>query len=139
MLVPVPAGIADDNAALAQPLAVGLHAVNRSGVRPGDVAVVLGAGAIGSFILAGLAEIGCRAVIAADVDPARLTTATALGADRTVDLREESLADVVAERHQWRGRRRGVRGERGARATRSSPRSCCAAAAGCSSSACTRG
>ncbi|WP_111768734.1 zinc-dependent alcohol dehydrogenase [Nakamurella deserti] len=97
MLVPVPAGIDDDNAALAQPLAVGLHAVNRSGVRPGDVAVVLGAGAIGSFILAGVAEIGCRVVIAADVDPERLTTATALGADRPVNLREESLADVVAE------------------------------------------
>ncbi len=97
MLVPVPAGVADDNAALAQPLAVGLHAVSRSGVRAGDVAVVLGAGAIGSFILAGLAEIDCRAVIAADVDPGRLGTATALGADAAVDLRTESLADVVAE------------------------------------------
>lgn len=97
MLVAVPAGVSDDNAALAQPLAVGLHAVNRSGVRPGDVAVVLGAGAIGSFILAGLAEIGCRAVIAADVDPERLVTASALGADRTVDLRTDSLAGAVAD------------------------------------------
>ncbi len=53
-LVAVPPGVSDDNAVLAQPLAVGLHAVDRSGVSAGDVAVVIGAGAIGGFILAGL-------------------------------------------------------------------------------------
>ena len=95
MLVAVPPSISDDNAALAQPLAVGLHAVNRSGVRAGDVAVVLGVGAIGSFILAGLADIGCRSVIAADVDDERLAVATQLGATRTVNLKNDSLADVV--------------------------------------------
>ncbi len=97
MLILVPAGISDDNAALAQPLAVGLHAVNRSGIRAGDVAVLIGAGAIGSFILAGLAERGCRAIIAADVDPVRLDVARQLGADRLVNLTNESLLEVVTE------------------------------------------
>src|SRR5690348_14311890 len=50
----IPEDCADLDAALAQPLAVGLHAVSRSGVGPGDTVVLLGAGAIGSFILAGL-------------------------------------------------------------------------------------
>src|SRR4029450_7656663 len=44
---------AEDTAALAQPLAVGMHAVERSRIQPGDVVVVHGAGAIGSFIGAG--------------------------------------------------------------------------------------
>lgn len=97
MLIVVPDGITDDNAVLAQPLAVALHAVNRSGVRAGDVAVVLGAGAIGSFILAALAERGCRSVIAADVDPLRLDTAQSLGATTTVDLRTRSIADIIEQ------------------------------------------
>lgn len=97
MLVPVPSSIADDNAALAQPLAVGLHAINRAGVRAGDIAVLIGAGAIGSFILAGLVEKGCRVVIAADVDDQRLSVAIQIGADRVVNLKDGSLVDVVAE------------------------------------------
>ena len=50
----IPDGCPDIEAALAQPLAVGLHGVARAGVQPGDTVVLLGAGAIGSFILAGL-------------------------------------------------------------------------------------
>jgi (R,R)-butanediol dehydrogenase/meso-butanediol dehydrogenase/diacetyl reductase len=78
----IPDGCADIEAALAQPLAVGLHAVTRSGVQPGDTVVVLGAGAIGSFILAGLGTHDGE-VLAIDVDPGRLETARRLGATRT--------------------------------------------------------
>lgn len=78
----IPEGCADIEAALAQPLAVGLHAVTRSGVRPGDTIVVLGAGAIGSFVLAGLSGHDGR-VLAFDVDPGRLETARWLGAAET--------------------------------------------------------
>ena len=47
----IPDGCTDADAALAQPLAVGLHALAGSGVAPGDTVVLLGAGAIGSFLL----------------------------------------------------------------------------------------
>jgi (R,R)-butanediol dehydrogenase/meso-butanediol dehydrogenase/diacetyl reductase len=74
----IPDGCGDQDAALAQPLAVGLHAVRRAGVRPGDRVVLLGVGAIGSFIAAGLrAHDG--PVVAVDVNPARLAVAAALG------------------------------------------------------------
>ena len=53
-LRPIPAGLSVDHAGLAQPLAVGIHAARRSGARDGDNVVVIGAGAIGSFVLAGL-------------------------------------------------------------------------------------
>ena len=97
MLHPVPAGVSDDNAALAQPLAVGLHAVSRSRIRPGDVAVVNGAGAIGSFILAGAVAAGAAAVIAVDVDPGRLAVAAALGATHRVDAGRQDPYEVVRE------------------------------------------
>src|SRR3954467_295232 len=60
-LVAVPEGLSLDAAGLAQPLAVGLHAARRAGVRDGDRVVLIGAGAIGTFVLTGLRSL-------ADVD-----------------------------------------------------------------------
>jgi len=94
----IPDGCGDHDAALAQPLAVGLHAVDRSGVRPGDTVVLLGAGAIGSFILAGLAGHDGR-VVAVDVDAGRLAAAERLGATETLlvgpDDPEDPVRDLV--------------------------------------------
>jgi (R,R)-butanediol dehydrogenase/meso-butanediol dehydrogenase/diacetyl reductase len=97
MLHPIAPHVSDDNAALAQPLAVGLHAVDRSRIRPGDSVVVHGVGAIGSFIVAGAAAAGAGAVVAVDVDPGRLNVATQLGATHTVDARETDPLEVVRE------------------------------------------
>jgi len=74
----IPDECPDVEAALAQPLAVGMHGVARAGVRPGDAVVVLGAGAIGSFVLAGLAGHD-GPVMAVDVDAGRLAVAEQLG------------------------------------------------------------
>jgi len=102
----IPAGCADVDAALAQPLAVGLHAVSRAGIVAGDSVVVLGAGAIGSFILAGLSGHDGR-VIAVDIDAGRLSAARQLGATETCLVGAEDVdnlrtllpagADVVIE------------------------------------------
>jgi len=96
----IPAGCPDIEAALAQPLAVGLHGIDRAGVRPGDRVVLLGAGAIGAFILAGLAgHDGPR--IALDVDAGRLEVATAMGATATQlidrDATPGDLLDLLPE------------------------------------------
>jgi (R,R)-butanediol dehydrogenase/meso-butanediol dehydrogenase/diacetyl reductase len=103
----VPDGCPDVDAALAQPLAVALHAVSRSGIRPGDTVVLVGAGAIGSFILCALSGHD-GPVVAVDVDQSRLRVATSLGAtevrlidsgDGAAQLREmlPAGADVVLE------------------------------------------
>jgi (R,R)-butanediol dehydrogenase/meso-butanediol dehydrogenase/diacetyl reductase len=78
----IPEGCTDIDAALAQPLAVGLHAVSRAGVHPGATVAILGAGAIGSFVLAGLTGHD-GPVIALDIDKDRLDTAGRLGATQT--------------------------------------------------------
>lgn len=94
---PVPAGCTDDAAGLAQPLAVGLHAARRAGVAAGDVVVLLGAGAIGSFILCGLADRGPARVIALDIDDGRLRVARALGASETHNVRDLDPVELVRD------------------------------------------
>jgi len=96
----IPEGCADLDAALAQPLAVGLHAVSRAGLRPGATVAILGAGAIGSFVLAGLTGHD-GPVIALDIDQDRLDTARKLGATQThlvsADASPADLRDLIPE------------------------------------------
>jgi (R,R)-butanediol dehydrogenase/meso-butanediol dehydrogenase/diacetyl reductase len=93
----IPAACTDDAAGLAQPLAVGLHAVARGEIGESDTVVLVGAGAIGSFILCGLATRRPRQVIVLDIDDARLRTARRLGATRTVNVRDVDAVPAVRE------------------------------------------
>lgn len=72
-------GLPDDTLALAQPMAIAVHVVRRSGLRAGDEAVVVGVGGIGSFIVLAAAATGAR-VTAVARDPGRLALAARLGA-----------------------------------------------------------
>ncbi len=72
-------GLDDDGAALVQPMSVALHALRQGNLRPGDTAVVLGAGGVGAFLVYAAARLGAD-VLAVDLDPARLAVAEALGA-----------------------------------------------------------
>lgn len=100
-LVAVPADLDLDHAALAQPLAVGLHAARRSGVRDGDRVVLIGAGAIGTFTLAGLASLYDAHITVVDLPGPKLERALRLGAQEAVvaDRMDEIPrgADVVIE------------------------------------------
>ena len=93
-LIPVPDGMPDDAAVLAEPLTIAYHAVQRSLVDAGKTAVVLGAGAIGLLIARLLVRArGCRALVA-DVDPGRLSLARSLGA-APLEGNEETLVAGV--------------------------------------------
>jgi (R,R)-butanediol dehydrogenase/meso-butanediol dehydrogenase/diacetyl reductase len=94
---PVPDQLSDDAAALAQPLAVALHAVRRSGLEPGQACAVIGVGGIGAFIVAAAAARGASPVIALDVDDSRLETARRLGAQVSVNVRGRSLSEAILE------------------------------------------
>jgi threonine dehydrogenase-like Zn-dependent dehydrogenase len=91
----VPDSVSDDAAATAQPLAVALHAVRRSGVQAGDSCAIVGVGGIGAFIVAGAATRGASPVIALDVDDERLETARRLGADVAVNVAGVDLAAAI--------------------------------------------
>jgi (R,R)-butanediol dehydrogenase/meso-butanediol dehydrogenase/diacetyl reductase len=97
----IPDGLPDDLAALAQPLAVGLHAVSRAAPGPDEVVVLLGAGAIGSFVLLALLGTPHGPVVAADVVPERVSAALEMGADHGAPVHE--TAELVRGLTNGRG------------------------------------
>jgi (R,R)-butanediol dehydrogenase / meso-butanediol dehydrogenase / diacetyl reductase len=94
MCRPVPEGVEDHVAAMAQPFAVALHAVRRGRVEQGEVVVLIGVGGIGTFALPALVARGAR-VIALDVDPGALESAKRLGAEHALDARAEDLQEQL--------------------------------------------
>jgi (R,R)-butanediol dehydrogenase / meso-butanediol dehydrogenase / diacetyl reductase len=90
----VPDGCDDEAAAVAQPLAIALHALRRSQLGRGKAVAVIGAGGIGAFLVAGAHERGAAPLVAVDIDPQRLRTAVALGATHTVHTVGDIDTDV---------------------------------------------
>ena len=91
----IPDRLGFDEAAMVEPLAVGLHAAGKARIVPGDVAVVIGAGPIGMVTaLAALAG-GCSRIVIADVVAAKLQLAASLGPIVPVEVGRGSLAEVT--------------------------------------------
>ena len=93
-LLPIPNGLDPELAALTEPMAVGLHAVNEASLTPGRIPLVVGAGPVGLAIVAALSASGIEPVIAADFSPTRRNVAAALGAHQVVDPADESIFDA---------------------------------------------
>jgi threonine dehydrogenase-like Zn-dependent dehydrogenase len=85
MLLPVPNGLDPRLAALTEPMAVGLHAVNRSEIDARAGALVLGCGPVGLAVIAALRLRGVEHVVAADYAAGRRAIASAMGAHEVVD------------------------------------------------------
>ena len=91
----VPDSMPDDIAVLAEPLTIAYHAVQRSRIAAGEVAVVFGAGAIGLLIAQLLVRArGCQTLVI-DVDLWRLSVAQTLGAT-PLQGNEYTLTEAVA-------------------------------------------
>jgi threonine dehydrogenase-like Zn-dependent dehydrogenase len=90
MLIPVPEGLPSEQAALTEPMAVGMHAVARSRVSPRDSAIVIGCGPVGLAVIAGLRLQKVEPIVAADFSPMRRALAERLGAHLVVDPGERS-------------------------------------------------
>ena len=91
----LPDGVTTEHGALAEPLGVALHAVNRAGDLRGRTVLVNGAGPIGSLVVAAAKHRGAASVIAADVAAPAVAVAAAMGADTTVDLTAGALPEDV--------------------------------------------
>lgn len=84
-------------AAMVEPLAVGMQAAKKAKVEPGDLAVVMGAGPIGLVTaLAALAG-GCSRVIITDTQQPKLDLAATLGPITPVNVASESVTEVIAK------------------------------------------
>ncbi|WP_310381348.1 zinc-dependent alcohol dehydrogenase [Actinoplanes couchii] len=98
-LVTVPKHIPFEVAALNEPMAVATHAVNRLEPKPGQKAVVFGAGPIGLGAAVGLKLRGAAHVTVVDVVPNRLAKALKIGADAVIDSSQEDVTTRLLELH----------------------------------------
>jgi threonine dehydrogenase-like Zn-dependent dehydrogenase len=90
MMVPIPNGLSDELAALTEPMAVAWHAVRRSEVAKGDVAIVIGCGPVGLGVICMLKARGVRTIIASDFSGGRRALAEQCGADIVINPARES-------------------------------------------------
>jgi threonine dehydrogenase-like Zn-dependent dehydrogenase len=95
LLLSVPTGLDPRHAALTEPMAVGLHAVNKSAIQPGEAALVLGCGPIGIAIIAALRHRGVERIVAADYSHKRRQLAESMGAHEIADPAEGSPFDTT--------------------------------------------
>ena len=92
VLFPIPDELPFDRAALAEPLGVGMQAVNRAGIVPGEKVVIFGAGPIGLMALATCRYRGIDDVVVVDRSERRLEIARALGARATLGAGDAGAA-----------------------------------------------
>ena len=100
-VLPIPADFSLKLGAFIEPVAVGVHAVARSGYRPGDTAVVYGAGPIGLCVAGCLSYFGANRVIVIEANPHRLDVARQLGFT-VIDAVKDDLRAKVLEYTQGR-------------------------------------
>jgi len=97
-----PENISFEEAALIEPTAVAIHAVNRANFRNGSTALIMGVGPIGLLTMQTFKAAGGSKVICADISENRLKIAKELGADEVInvaDNKEElhEAADIIFE------------------------------------------
>jgi len=94
-LIPWPDGLPAEAAALAEPMANGIHVVNLTRHLPAATALVIGAGPIGLFCQQALQVLRGTRVWVADLSPERLAVARKLGAVDVIDPRAQDAAKVM--------------------------------------------
>ncbi|BAO92189.1 NAD(P)-dependent alcohol dehydrogenase [Caballeronia cordobensis] len=93
----LPDNVSFAEGAIVEPLSIGLQAAKKAAIKPGDVAVVLGAGTIGMMCaLAALAG-GCSRAIVCDLVPEKLELIGGVQGVTAVNIRDKRVLDVVHE------------------------------------------
>ena len=98
-LFKVPDDMPLTTAALAEPLAVGMQAVNQSEAKPGERVAVFGCGPIGLMAIATLIDRGVEDVVAIDFSRERLNLAKSLGASHVLDPSEVDVWEELKRAH----------------------------------------
>ena len=102
ILYRIPENVSFEQAAMVEPVAVALHAVNLSGVKINNTAVVFGSGMIGLFIIQLLKQAGCN-VIAVDMLQEKLDMAKNAGAGVLLNAQTDDVPGEIKKLTQNRG------------------------------------
>ena len=89
----IPAQVAYEEAAITEPLACVLHGVEEARVKLGDTVAIIGAGPIGLLHLLTAKKMGAGKVIISDTVDERLQLAHELGADETINAKQEGTVE----------------------------------------------
>ena len=86
-IMKVPDSVSDEEAALTEPLNVGLAPVYEAGIKAGDSVAILGAGHIGQLTLLAAKAAGAAPIIITDRIQSRLDKALEMGADFALNMK----------------------------------------------------
>lgn len=91
----LPDNVSFAEGAMVEPFAIGMQAATKARIKPGDTALVIGAGTIGLMtVLAALAG-GASRVLVADLSPEKLEVASRYAGVVPINSREQSLVERV--------------------------------------------
>ncbi|RCK32815.1 NAD(P)-dependent alcohol dehydrogenase [Thalassospira xiamenensis] len=92
----LPDNVSFAEAAMVEPLAVGVHAATKARIKPGDIAVVIGAGPIGLVTALSALAGGCARVYVADLAEKKLEIAASLSAAIIpINVKSQNIPEVV--------------------------------------------
>ncbi|MFV0361828.1 MAG: PfkB family carbohydrate kinase [Suipraeoptans sp.] len=91
----LPDHVSSMEGALVEPLAVGVHAVQKSGIQMGNTAAVLGTGCIGLNTIMALKAEGINNIIVCDLFDIRLEKALEVGAEHGINSKKKDLIEEV--------------------------------------------
>lgn len=98
----LPDNVSFAEGAMVEPLAVGVHAATKARIKPGDVALVMGAGPIGLVTALSALAAGCARVFVTDLDDAKLAIAAGLGAVTPINVtKEDAVRRISRETDGW--------------------------------------
>lgn len=98
ILYKLPDNVTFEQAAMVEPAAVALHAINQSGIQLGESAAVVGAGMIGLFLVQLLSLSNSSPLFAIDIEDSKLEMAKKFGAEVLLNSsRDELLKEVLAQ------------------------------------------
>ena len=109
-LIPVPEAVSYEEAAMCEPCAVALHALDQISIDLGDNVLISGAGTIGLLLGKIASAWGAGKVILMDIDERKLEFARKEGFQYTLNSRQENLREQIAEITKGRGVQAAVEG-----------------------------
>lgn len=89
----LPESVSFAQGALVEPLAVGLHAVKRARLKPGDTVLIIGGGPVGLSVAVWCHFFGTRHVVVSDLIMSRAEQATNFGATAAIDASKEDVTE----------------------------------------------
>ncbi|WP_184404147.1 galactitol-1-phosphate 5-dehydrogenase [Geomicrobium halophilum] len=96
-ILPIPANVDYDTAALVEPSAVVAHGFYRTSIQPGAEVAITGCGSIGLLAIQWAKIFGAKKVYAIDIDDSKLQVAKEIGADVLINSKEKDPQPLIEE------------------------------------------